>query len=504
MSQIPPQEDWSLALLNELQRAVPILEDQGFELQAASSGENSRGGSDDGSSETISSGSRDAYPRRRARGESNHGSSYEDSGGDTDPSCSSSLEAAEESLCQGSISREPAGFVAKAAAASMRWRGIEGGVDLLSHDAMALPMGTLTSGRRRLYPNKSTLQAHVCCVMDPLQVPHILETLRGTPQLASVWRWPLAYRIISPFGGDVHEGFDDDDDHGAGEKMLGLLKRMGLENLLLVVSRWDNGHALRLGGELFRCVIEQCKELLRELQVVARASFAPQDFFEPQAALSNVCSPEDGGSEDHTRPPSEQERGAAGSRTARSAPAAARRNEAAGGARACDVKTVDLDALGPAPAEADAPVPRRPPGKPLARRPALARPSVPEKTQLPRLIVTAPSVPEKTRHLGLSVNGTTSLAARHATARSRSNPLHRTARTADSVLKVARKNRVGTNFSGAGRVGTNSTIAGSSKAENLSEEELCRMTDEQLLSMCAKLRADRVRLEGVLTTFGDT
>ncbi|CAE7442653.1 ngb2 [Symbiodinium microadriaticum] len=150
--------------------------------------------------------------------------------------------------------------------------------DLLSDGAMALPMSTMTSGKRRTYPNRSTFQAHVCCVMDPLQVPHVLESLQKSPQFKSVRSWPYAYRIVSPFDGEVHMESDDDHDPGAGGKMLGLLKRMGLENLLLIISHWDSGSSNRLGAELFKCVTEQCKDLLKELQEAVRASFPPEEL----------------------------------------------------------------------------------------------------------------------------------------------------------------------------------------------------------------------------------
>lgn len=144
--------------------------------------------------------------------------------------------------------------------------------------AMALPLSTLTSGKRKTYPNRSTFQAHVCCVMHPDQVPHVLEVLQGNEHFRSVRHWSHAYRILSPLDGQAYEGSQDDGDDGAGEKMLGLLTRMGLENLLLIVSRWDGGADGRLGMELFRCINEQCKALLRELQQAVRASFPPEEL----------------------------------------------------------------------------------------------------------------------------------------------------------------------------------------------------------------------------------
>merc|ERR1719188_2966928 len=53
---------------------------------------------------------------------------------------------------------------------------------------------------------------------------------------------------------------------------------MGLENLLLIVSHCDFGYSDCTGSELFKCVIEQSKSLLCELQQAVRASFPPEEL----------------------------------------------------------------------------------------------------------------------------------------------------------------------------------------------------------------------------------
>lgn len=196
------------------------------------------------------------------------------------------------------------GSFATAQTGGLRWsawahdaRGLDEGTlvkpDILSDSAMALPMSTMTSGKRKVYPNRSTFQAHVCCVMDPEQVPRILDYLQKSAPFVSVRSWPYAYRIISPFDGQVHLDSDDGEDPGAGEKILGLLERMSLENLLLVVSHWNAGSTNRLGAELFRCVTEQCKDLLKELQEALRASFPPEELLrsEVDAQLEDADDP---------------------------------------------------------------------------------------------------------------------------------------------------------------------------------------------------------------------
>eukprot|EP00438_Fugacium_kawagutii_P005256 Skav228638 [mRNA] locus=scaffold204:74010:88779:+ [translate_table: standard] len=158
---------------------------------------------------------------------------------------------------------------------------------------------TMTSGKRKTYGNRSTFQAHVCCVMDPEQVPKIMESLQKSQHLSSARSWPHACRILSPFDGQVHVCSEDDEDPGAGEKILGLLERMGLENLLLVVSHWNSGSVNRLGTELFKCVTEQCKELLKDLQQALRATFPPEELLLRSEAetLKDAETPQGSGTE---------------------------------------------------------------------------------------------------------------------------------------------------------------------------------------------------------------
>lgn len=250
---LPPQEDWSPELLSVLQSAVPALEGSALD-EELEDGELGEGDGLDGWGSVHAAG---VWP----------GSGTDASG-------------------FGVGSASGSGRLVEGLRDNVALRGGHSGEgaapgDLLSQGAMALPMSTLTSGKRRTYPNRSTFQAHVCCVMDPMQVPRVLETLQGSPHLSSAGSWPYAYRIISPFDGQTHEGSNDDNDLGAGERMLGLLQRMGLENLLLVASRWDSGPRERLGTELFRCINQQCKDLLRELQQAVRASFPPEELLGP-------------------------------------------------------------------------------------------------------------------------------------------------------------------------------------------------------------------------------
>ena len=66
------------------------------------------------------------------------------------------------------------------------------------------------------------------------------------------------------------EGFDDDGEDGAGEKLLHLLQKMEIENIVLIVCVWNNGVQIGSqqlkGGEYFRIVVERARELLNQMQ----------------------------------------------------------------------------------------------------------------------------------------------------------------------------------------------------------------------------------------------
>lgn len=61
------------------------------------------------------------------------------------------------------------------------------------------------------------------------------------------------------------EGCEDDGEEGCGEKLLFLLQRMGVENILILVSIWDDQGKGRLGNDVGRLVVGRAKELLTQL-----------------------------------------------------------------------------------------------------------------------------------------------------------------------------------------------------------------------------------------------
>ena len=80
----------------------------------------------------------------------------------------------------------------------------------------------------------------------------------------------LAFRVSNQDG--LQEGFDDDGEEGAGEKLLSLLQKMEVENILIVVCIWDKGvkigntSSIVKGGEFYKILIDRARELLNQIQ----------------------------------------------------------------------------------------------------------------------------------------------------------------------------------------------------------------------------------------------
>ena len=66
------------------------------------------------------------------------------------------------------------------------------------------------------------------------------------------------------------EGFDDDGEDGAGDKLLTVLQKMDIGNIMVVVCIWNNGVTIgdnRLrGGEFFRLITDRARELLTSIK----------------------------------------------------------------------------------------------------------------------------------------------------------------------------------------------------------------------------------------------
>ena len=65
----------------------------------------------------------------------------------------------------------------------------------------------------------------------------------------------------------VTEGYDDSNEEGSGQKLLSLLQRMGVENILILVFIWHQRMPGHNSSEVYRNVLERAKDLLTTLHV---------------------------------------------------------------------------------------------------------------------------------------------------------------------------------------------------------------------------------------------
>lgn len=98
---------------------------------------------------------------------------------------------------------------------------------------------SISSGKVILQ-NKNRYQAQSAAINSyDQQVPLILEYLNRRERFRNAKNKVYAYRVnqINEETGqmDLFEGFEDDGVEGAGEKLLHLLQKMGVENIFIVV-----------------------------------------------------------------------------------------------------------------------------------------------------------------------------------------------------------------------------------------------------------------------------
>jgi len=170
---------------------------------------------------------------------------------------------------------------------------------------------TLTSGIRKEVRGGS-LQAHICTISRIDDVPRVMEAMRAALAFQEVTSWCYGYRLRKRAAvedgnpdegaGDAHEGWEDGLDEGTGEKILTVMRRSGLQGLLVVVSRWqDHGRdyqtptpGLELYGlQLYSMVVERCKDLLANIKMAmglgqAPPSPPPMPFFKERLSKKTI------------------------------------------------------------------------------------------------------------------------------------------------------------------------------------------------------------------------
>lgn len=110
---------------------------------------------------------------------------------------------------------------------------------------------------------------HACAVRSLVDVQTVATYLRTTPPWVGCTVRPCAWRLE---GDEAAEGFDDFGDLGAGRKLLGLLQRWDVRNVVLSVTRHDDrglpGGAFlaaeRLGVQRYRVILGRAKDVLEQ------------------------------------------------------------------------------------------------------------------------------------------------------------------------------------------------------------------------------------------------
>jgi hypothetical protein len=121
----------------------------------------------------------------------------------------------------------------------------------------------------------STFQAHAIKIYSLLEMNKYLSYLKTNNKILKATHNIVAYRfqektnnknnkikkIISEINDNtLTQGFDDDGEDDAGIRLLGILQKMKITNVLVVVSRWFGGTLL--GNDRFKHINDSAKNLL--------------------------------------------------------------------------------------------------------------------------------------------------------------------------------------------------------------------------------------------------
>ena len=126
-------------------------------------------------------------------------------------------------------------------------------------------------------------QSHACPAEFPRDVQYVIEKLRNEVPWSKGRYHPCAYRLSSadpmirkipvegsrdgvetPQLNNLLEGCGDGGDPGAGDKLLDLLRKWDIQNVVLCVTCWDDGLRGRLGSRRFRYYLDSAKSVLEQ------------------------------------------------------------------------------------------------------------------------------------------------------------------------------------------------------------------------------------------------
>jgi len=107
---------------------------------------------------------------------------------------------------------------------------------------------------------KSVFVARAVSITSVPQAKSYIQTLISTDKkVAKATHNITAYRIHTPDGLSYQDN-DDDGETAAGSRLAHLLELVGVENVMVVVSRWYGG--IHLGADRFRLINQVAREAL--------------------------------------------------------------------------------------------------------------------------------------------------------------------------------------------------------------------------------------------------
>jgi len=172
--------------------------------------------------------------------------------------------------------------------------------DELYYEEEVMPVyESIASQRRRIQPipqiirgapltdRKSKFVAFCARVRSVEQANAVVANLKLNKRIAVATHNMVAYRIAPRNGVGLMEGHDEDGEHGAGTKMIFLLRVMKVLDVVVMVTRWYGG--IHLGPDRFKHIKNLARDILEEANVEADTPLpdVQDSSIEPTSKLQN-------------------------------------------------------------------------------------------------------------------------------------------------------------------------------------------------------------------------
>ncbi|XP_017779481.1 PREDICTED: protein IMPACT-like [Nicrophorus vespilloides] len=107
---------------------------------------------------------------------------------------------------------------------------------------------------------KSDFQGHVCVVNSEEDVKNVIKLLLQNKKISQAKHNISAYRITQSNGVLLQDG-DDDGEYLADARLMQLLQKLNLNNVVVIVTRWYGG--IHLGNDRFKHIHNAARSVLQ-------------------------------------------------------------------------------------------------------------------------------------------------------------------------------------------------------------------------------------------------